>query len=459
MSKFVGIKTYERFRSLWENDAIDEFSLNFIIDTGQLYTHGIFINGAVFGTAANGAVPLSIAGTTNTLALSSHTHSNYLEKNADIDISSYKIKSGDKDLLFYSGGSLYLGNTTSPTYISGSNLYSVKGTDTYDILDTNNFSVSNTLPTGYTYNNTAYIKYGGNSHQIDYVKRINTSQSFDYLNTYTQAGTNLLNGVQYGYITLYTDNVYTNPSWAQLRINIPSKIMQFRTSADVNNWIGITDSTAVKLGTAGATNITNGSIISALSSNGIIFQGGTNSFKVGDGTKSINVSVNHGLSTKNITINGSTYALYTSASSLPTILAPTTAGTDGQILGTNGTTLEWKTLEKDSQYIATLSGVDLNTSWSNVDNLNARHIESGSYIVQITYASCIYTGTFSYVQGGTVDDEIILHCSGTIDSVGGINRGRLYAKIGTSSETTYLKLAVSQSESNANLSIKYRKLI
>jgi hypothetical protein len=34
MSKFVGIKTYERFRSLWENDAIDEFSLNFIIDTG-----------------------------------------------------------------------------------------------------------------------------------------------------------------------------------------------------------------------------------------------------------------------------------------------------------------------------------------------------------------------------------------------------------------------------------------
>jgi hypothetical protein len=54
------------------------------------------------------------------------------------------------------------------------------------------------------------------------------------------------------------------------------------------------------------------------------------------------------LSTKNITINGSTYALYTSASSLPTILAPTTAGTDGQILGTNGTTLEWKTLEKDS---------------------------------------------------------------------------------------------------------------
>lgn len=459
MSKFVGIKTYERFRSLWENNAIDEFSLNFILDTGQLYTHGIFINSAVFGTAANGAVPLSIAGTTNTLALSSHTHSQYYNKNEDIDISNHKIISGDKDLLFCSGGALYLGNTTNPTYISGSSLYSVKGQNTYTILDTGNFSISNTLPSGYTHNNTAYIKYGDSSFQIDYVKRINTSQSFDYLNSYTQAGTNQLNGVYYGYINFTVDNVYTNPAWAQLRINIPGKSIQYRTSADVNNWISMTDSTAVKLGTAGDTNITNGSVISALSYNGIIFQGGTNSFKVGNGTNSINISVNHGLSTKNITINGSTYALYTSASSLPTILAPTTLGTDGQILGTNGTTLEWKTLDKDNQYTATLSEVDLTTSWSNVDNLNTRLIESGSYIIQITYASCIYTGTFSYVQGGTVDDEIILHCSGTIDSVGGTNRGRLYAKIGTSSETTYLKLAVSQSESNVNLSIKYRKLI
>ena len=458
MSKFVGIKTYERFRNLWENNEINEFSLNFILDTGQLYTHGIFINGAVFGTVANGAVPLSIAGITNTLALSSHTHSNYLEKNKDIDISNYKIISGDNDLLYCNGGSLYIGNS-NPTYISGSQLYHVDDSNTYTILDTGNFEITNTLASGYTYNNTALIKYGSNSHQIDYVKRINTSQSFDYLNTYTQAGTNLLNGIYYGYLTLYTDNIYTNPSWAQLRINISEKAMQYRTSADSNNWISVTDSTAVKLGTAGATNITNGSVISALSSNGIIFQGGTNSFKVGNGTKSITVSISHGLSTKNITINGSTYALYTSASSLPTILAPTTLGTDGQILGTNGTTLEWKTLEKDAQYTATLSGVDLTTSWSNVDNLSTRLTESGSYIIQITYASCIYTGTFSYVQRGTVDDEIILHCSGTIDSVGGTNRGRLYAKIGTSSETTYLKLAVSQSESNANLSIKYRKLI
>ena len=239
MSKFVGIKTYERFRSLWENNNIDEFSLNFILDTGQIYTHGVFINGAVFGTAANGAVQLSIAGTTNTLALSSHTHSNYYNKNENLDITNHKIISGSNDLLFCSGGALYIGNINNPTYISGSTIQSIKGQNTYTILDTENFSISNTLPTGYTYNNTAYIEYGGNSFQIDYVKRINTSQSFDYLNSYTQAGTNLLNGDYYGYINFTVDNVYNNPAWAQLRINITGRSIQYRTSADANNWINL----------------------------------------------------------------------------------------------------------------------------------------------------------------------------------------------------------------------------
>ena len=239
MSKLVGIKTYERFRSLWENNNINEFSLNFILDTGQLYTHGIFINSAVFGTAANGAVSLSIAGTTNTLALSSHTHSNYYDKSEDLDITNHKIVSGQNDLLFCNGGILYLGNTDNPTYISGSTLYATRGEHSYTILDTGNFEVTNTLPSGYTYNNTALIKYGSNSHQIDYVKRINTSQSFDYLHGYTQAGTNQLNGVYYGYINFTVDNVYTNPAWAQLRINISSKTVQYRTSADANNWIDL----------------------------------------------------------------------------------------------------------------------------------------------------------------------------------------------------------------------------
>lgn len=246
MSKLVGIKTYERFRRLWENNDINEFSLNFILDTGQLYTHGIFINSAVFGTAANGAISLSIAGTTNTLALSSHTHSNYYDKSEDLDITNHKIVSENNDLLFCSGGTLYLGNTDNPTYISGSALYSTRGQNSYTILDTGNFEITNTLPSGYTFQNTALIKYGGQSHQIDYVKRINTSQSFDYLHGYTQAGTNQLNGIYYGYINFTVDNIYNNPAWAQLRINITGKTIQYRTSADANNWIDLNSSNVLQ---------------------------------------------------------------------------------------------------------------------------------------------------------------------------------------------------------------------
>jgi hypothetical protein len=53
----------------------------------------------------------------------------------------------------------------------------------------------------------------------------------------------------------------------------------------------------------------------------------------------------------------------------------------------------------------------------------------------------MYTGVFS-LASGDVDDEIVLHCSGTIDSLGGVERGRLYASIGVgTSDKIYLKLA------------------
>ena len=238
MSKLVGFKTKQSFDSFWEQNLIDQYSLNFIINTGQIYTHGVFINGAAFGTVANNAVPLTVAGDTKTLALSSHTHSNYLEKNANIDIGNYKIVSGNQDLMSYSEGNLYIGNTSSPTYISGSALYSVKGQNTETILDTGNFSVSS--PSGYYLGNAVNINYAGNSFRIDYVKKNSTSAAFDSLASCTQAGTNLLNGSFYGYITLSTDGTQPNPYWAQLRINIPSKIVQFRTSADTTNWINLT---------------------------------------------------------------------------------------------------------------------------------------------------------------------------------------------------------------------------
>ena len=238
MSKLTSIATYSVFNRLWEDNQINDSSLIFILDTGQLYTHGMFINGAIFGSATTQAVPLTIAGSTYTLSLSSHTHSNYLEKNTDIDITGNKITSDNIDVLYYSGGGLYFGDSNTPIYVSGS-LNTFRNNTVYDVLDTGNFSVSTTLPTGHVLSNTAYIQYGSSSFQIDYVKRVNTSQSFDYLNSYTQAGTTLLNGKYYGYITLYTDTVFTNPAWAQMRIDISGRTLEYRTSANPNSWINL----------------------------------------------------------------------------------------------------------------------------------------------------------------------------------------------------------------------------
>ena len=122
-------------------------------------------------------------------------------------------------------------------------------------------------------------------------------------------------------------------------------------------YIANTDRTGIKLGTVSGTAKTDATVIIAGSTTGLTIQGGTNSFKIGDGTNYINVSVGHGLSTKNMTINGTAYALYTSASSLPTFIAPTSLGSANQILATNSSANGLTWINKPTSNVTTTAVV------------------------------------------------------------------------------------------------------
>ena len=239
MGKFTTVATYSRFESMWNNNTIDNYSLYFIQDTGQLYAHGVLLNSVAYGTEASGAVSITIAGVTKSLALSSHTHSNYIQNNQNIDLQTYKLVSGQNDLIYLSGGNIYVGNTSTPITIqSSTDLKSYRDSHEYTILDTGNFSITNRLSTGVSYNNAALFKYGSLTFQIDYVKRTNAIATFNELSYYTQAGTNQVNNKQYGFMTFYTDGA-ANPVWAQLRINITDSTVEYRTSTQSNNWISL----------------------------------------------------------------------------------------------------------------------------------------------------------------------------------------------------------------------------
>lgn len=107
----------------------------------------------------------------------------------------------------------------------------------------------------------------------------------------------------------------------------------------------------------------------------------------------------------------------------------------------------------------TITNTYLDTSWSNWYQFPGSMVNDSSYILQLTYGGCIYTGYFSYVSGGAVQDEIVLHCAGTPSKVNNESRGRLYARISKTGTSTWLQLASSVSESNAQVVIKYRKLL
>lgn len=240
MGKFTAIQTYSRFQSLWNENKISRNSLTFILETGQLYTHGIFLNSVAYGAEANGAIDITIAGTSKSLSLSSHTHSNYLEKNKNIDIGTYKIVSGDKDLLYYNAGNTYLGNSTSPVYLVGTEGKIVKGSTAYTLLDTENFSILSQTANGIILSNSALFKYGSKTFSIDYIKRYNSTSNFDSLNSVTSAGTTTVNGKKYGFMTFYEEGA-SSPSWSQIRIDVADRKLEFRTSSNPTTWISPTN--------------------------------------------------------------------------------------------------------------------------------------------------------------------------------------------------------------------------
>lgn len=454
MGKFTAIQTYSRFQSLWNENKINRNSLTFILDTGQLYTHGIFLNSVAYGTEANGAIDITIAGTSKSLSLSSHTHSNYLEKNKNIDIGAYKIVSGDKDLLYYNANNTYLGNSSSPVYLVGTEGKIVKGSTTYTLLDTENFSIVGRTSSGIILSNTALFTYGDNTFSIDYVKRYNSSVNFDTLNSVTSAGTTTVNGQKYGFMTFCEDGTI-NPSWSQIRIDVAAGKLEFRTSSK-NTWVSpitsIPTNTATVAGIVSAPGANNSGKIWKTDANG------TPAWR--DEVPNITTTAvisNSSTGKTNITTdqNDPYYNLIEGSNITRSIQFK---GGLGISINSNNGVIRFDSA--DNTISSTLSNIDLISQWSNVEDLTTKlGNDDGSYIIQITYGSRIYTGYFSYVSDSSgVEEEILLHCSGKVES-SPLERGRLYAKIGLNGSKVYLQLATTQNENNATVTIKYKKVL
>ena len=114
----------------------------------------------------------------------------------------------------------------------------------------------------------------------------------------------------------------------------------------------------------------------------------------------------------------------------------------------------------------------LSNAWTQYPlNLHTILNGTGTYIIQITYHSVVYSGIMTYVDDTTadIDDEIPLHAGGKFyrSDVTEQKEGRLYAKIKASESTEtfpypslFLASSIAETNANAHISaIKFRKLI
>ena len=176
-----------------------------------------------------------------------------------------------------------------------------------------------------------------------------------------------------------------------------------------------------------------------------------------DGSNNAYVNVpweNTTYSTKNLNVNGTDYAIYTSASTLPTVYAPTAAGTAGQILVSNGSGApSWQ--DCGGKVKSTTASVAIGTSWGTL--LSATNLGTlcdstvGTYAIQIYGPSSIgySSGVFTWNSANSGDaNEILLHRTGASTSI--------YLRMATDRT---LQIAGSAAVSSSTIIIKVKRLI
>lgn len=159
-------------------------------------------------------------------------------------------------------------------------------------------------------------------------------------------------------------------------------------------------------------------------------------------------------STKNLNVNGTNYAIYTSATGLATIYGPTGAGTAGQILVSNGSGApSWQ--DCGGKVKSTTAAVAIGTSWGTL--LSATNLGTlcdstvGTYAIQIYGPSSIgySSGVFTWNSANSGDaNEILLHRTGASTSI--------YLRMATDRT---LQIAGSAAVSSSTITIKVKRLI
>lgn len=435
-TKLISVKTQAIFDAIQQsNNPFPTTSVVIIEDTKRIWTHGIFINGISISGSQNSGI--SITGADNTYSLDTYYH----KKRQDLDlgtytregtqyIQSYVLKAGTHKLIRYTEQlqdytGIHIGEDISNLFINSKNQvkrYYINGvsTYTYTMLDTTNLSIG-------IQKNKLTCTIAGTANDF-YLARHDTSivlPENDLSNKYSRLGGSSVagwivmntstqgDGDYYALKIINTSSTITSPSF-YIKPAAESTYTKVLLESDVSVFTGasIGQNNTVVAGTSG--------LVPAPTDTGLFLRS--------DATWSS--------------------------------IFPTPVSNSFLHTNSNGQ-LEWATAGSESLIGVTLTGVSLTTQWTNIDNLtNRQTMDNGSYIVQITYGSCIYTGIFSYaVNGYDIDDEIILHCSGSNDTIGGETRGRLYAKISSNNNIMFLQLSASRQEDNATLVIKYKKLI